>query len=381
MTRASEAATIGVSQQVLPQGEVQPKAAGLQRRSAETTAMDALNSVFYNMDTADRPLSSFAQRSAQAAGGGSRAAAGNLGGLSYTQQDVGAEASAVMDWGNAPAAGEQRVDGILASATALAGTETMLGQYPEGISAEPLYMARQLWQCEQGYSAEAANTVGHLEQDPEGFFSTTETPPEASLLPTPSNNPSQAGMSPQHSMLPLNGRDNRQQHPNAHTGLLSHCPTEWHTDHSSDSMHHQAATPAGAVAADQQRPTAVHDAGHVAFASRVDTGGLLPAAIGLAPQGHNAPASSQPAVSAAAARGPNTAAAAGDVRAASPAAFSSSFLGQSLDLSKVSSQRKPNRQSCQCDTNVCCLWHPVCGCLGPLLECVQAGCMLRSFPS
>ena len=76
--------------------------------------------------------------------------------------------------------------------------------------------------------------------------------------------------------------------------------------------------------------------------------------------------------SAAAARGPNTRAAEGDVKAASPSAFSSSFVGQSLDLSKVSPlQCEADGQSCLRETNVCCLcvaasWHPVCGVFCPI---------------
>ena len=394
MTTASDVAAIVVGQEVHSQGKVQPKAAGLQQPPAETAPVDAVNSLYYNMDTADRPLSSFAQRPAQAAtGGSSRAAAGDLGGTSYTQHDVDAEASAVMDWGSAPAAGKQRVEGILAAAAALTGTEVVPGQHQECYSAEPLHMDGQR---EQGYSAEAANTSGHLEQHPEGFFSTTEMPHEASPLLVPGNHPNQAGMSPQGSMLPLKSRDNKQQHSNADTPPLSPYPAEWQTEHSSDSTHHQeAATPIGtaghAATAHQQRSTAVHDAGHVAVASRVDAGGLLPAPTGRAPQGHNAAASSQPrpsaAASAVAARGPNTRAAEGDVTAASPSAFSSSFLGQSLDLSKVSLLKcEADGQSCFCQTNVCCLyvpalWHPVHGVFWAIcLRSRQAACMLTNFP-
>ena len=290
---------------MLSQSELQPKAAGLQQRPAETAAVDAVNSLYYNMDTADRPLSSFAQRPAQAATGvGSRATAGDLGGTSYyTQQDVETDTSAVMDCGNAPAAGKQRVDGILAAAAALTGTEMTPGQHQEGYSEEPLHMAGQPWQREHGYSAEAANTTGLVEQHSEGFFSTTETPHEASPLPIPGNHPNQAGISPQNRTLPLKSRDNRHQHPHADTPPLSPYPAEWHTEFSSDPIHHQAATPSGtaghAATAHQQRSTAVHDAGHVAIASKVDPGGLMPVPTGLATPGRDAAASSQPRASAA----------------------------------------------------------------------------------
>ena len=338
VAKAPAHAAAGRSQQGHSRGEGLLGAAGSQQLPAETAA-DGINSLYYNLGTADRPLSSFAQRggstgAARPAGGDSRAAAGELGGSCHSQQDVQAEAGAKMAMNSAPAAGKQTVDGLLSSAAALTGTEMLPGQHQEGYSTEPLLTARQ---HEQGYSAAAPNTIGHVGQHHESFMA--EVQHAASLLQPPGNQPDLAGFSPQENMLWFKGRDSTQQCPVSDTGLSPH-PAQWQTEDSPDSIQHQAAAPAGAaghdVTANRQQPTLGHDAGHVAAGPSADMGDLLPAATGSPTLAHDAAASSQSGASAAAARGPNVKFAAEDVGAASPSGFSSSFLGQSLDLSKVS---------------------------------------------
>ena len=332
---ASRAAAAG-SQQGQSQGQGLPGAAGSQQRQVETAA-DGVNSLYYNMGTADRPLSSFAQRggptgAARPAGGGSRTAASEHGGTSYMQQGVEAEAGASMALVNAPAAGKQIADGILASAAALAGTEMMPGQHQEGYSPEPFHTAGQ---PEQGYSAAAPSNFGHSGLYQESF---SEAPHQASPLQSPDNKPNQAEISPRESMLPLEGRDGMQAHPVSDTGLSPH-PAQWHTEYGPESIQHPATGLAGAaghaVTADRQQPTLGYDAGHVAIAPAV-MGGFLPGLTGLSALGHDVANSSQSRGPATAARLPNLRTAEGDVGIASPSGFSSSFLGQSLDLSKVS---------------------------------------------
>ena len=336
-TPASHAAA-GRSQRGVSQGEGLPGAAGSQQRPAETAA-DGINSLYYNLGAADRPLSSFAQRggstsAARPAGAISRAAS-DLGGTCHTQQDVEAEAGASKALDTAPAAGKQMGNAILASAAALAGTEMLLGQHQESYSADPLLTAGQ---HEQGYSAAAPNTTGHVEQHQEIF--SAEPPHEAPPLQSPGHQPDQAGLSPQESVLWFKGRDSTQQQSVSDTGLSTH-PAQWHTDNGPESIRHQAAAPAGdaghAVTANRrQQPTLGHDVGHVAAGPGADMVNLLPAPTGPPTLGHDAAAGSQSGASAAAARRPNVRIAGEDVGAASPSGFSSSFLGQSLDLSKVS---------------------------------------------
>ena len=322
---ASHAAA-GRSQQEHSQGEGLPGAAGSQQRPAETAA-DGINSLYYNLGTADRPLSSFAQRggptgTARPAGGSGRAAGDELGGTCYRQQDVEAEAGAGMALDNAPAAGKQIADGVPASVAALTGTEMLLGQHQGAYSTEPFDTAGQ---HDQGYSAAAPNEVGHLGQHQEGFSGGAQ------------HKADQAEISPQESMLRFDGRDGTQQHPVSDTSLSPH-PAQWHAEHGPEPIQHPFTAPAGAagqaVNANRQQPFLRHDAGHVAAGPGANMGNLSPAPIGSSTPGHDAAAGSQSRGPAAAARVVNMVAE-GDVGAASPSGFSSSFLGQSLDLSKV----------------------------------------------
>ena len=330
---ASHAATAG-SQQGRPQGQGLPEAAGSQQQLAETAA-DGLNSLYYNMGTADRPLSSFAQRggptgAARPAGSGSRAAGGEVGGSRYMQQGFEAEADGSMALLNAPAGGKQIADGILASAAALAGTEMMLGQHQEGYSPEPFHTVGQ---PEQGDSAAAPSKSGRSGLYQESF---SEAPYEALPLQSPGNKP---GISPRDSMLPLEGSDGMQQDPVSDAGLSAH-PAQWHTEYGPGSIQHPATAPAGAaghaITANRQQPTSGYDAGDVAVAPGADTGGLQPGPTGPFALEPDVAISSQSRGPATAARVPNVSIAEREVSAASPSGFSSSFLGQSLDLSKVS---------------------------------------------
>ena len=332
----------GGTQQGRSQSEGLPGAAGSQQHPAETAAEGA-NSLQYKLSTVDRPLSSFAQRggstgmATRPAGAGSRAAGGEFGGNCFPRQDVeaGAGASVALDY--APAAGKQVADGNLASTAALAGTDILPEQRQEGDSAEPFHTAGQ---HHQGYSAAAPHTVGQLRQQ-ESFLPGALH--EASLLQSPGSKPDQAGISPQESVLHLEGSDGTQQHPLSSTAH----PAQWRTDHGPESIQYQAATPAGAaghaVNVNKQQPTLGYDAGHVAARPDADMGNLLPASTGTTTPGHTAAAasSSQSRGSATAARVPSIIAE-GNMDAASPSGFSRSFVGQSLDLSKVSCLFVPN---------------------------------------
>lgn len=146
-----------------------------------------------------------------------------------------------------------------------------------------------------------------------------------------------------------------QQDPLSDVGL-SALSAQWrNTEYGSDSLH--AATTGSAAAADQGHPAAALDVAHVALAPGAGRGDLQPVAAGQYPPGLDAAASNHSVTDAAASNYPVTDAAASDplgvaaaaaMRApsmrdveeemgtASPSTFSSSFLGQSLDLSKVS---------------------------------------------
>ena len=384
MTASAAVAAAGGSQQVHSQGEQLPAKAGPRQRPAEAAAHGA-NSVYYNMGTADRPLSSFAQRgwstgAARPAGGGSSAAAGKPGVTYYTTQAVETAATASMALGNTHAAGERVADAILASAAPLAGTLPgditgkdhsvepshvvgHPGQHQEGFSAEPWNMVGLSGQHQEGYPAEPPYIAGLSGQHQEGY--SAESPQAEPPLPSPVSKPNQAGISPQNSMPLLEARDYTQQQPLPDVGLSPH-PPQWHTEYGPTSLQHQDATAAGtaahAVAANQQRPGSGHDVGHVAVAPGADMGGLLPTSVLPSTLGLDAAASRQSRAPAASSRVPNIRIVEGDVARASPSAFSSSFLGQSLDLSKVNCQG----QSICISAYMCKACLQCCNCLSML---------------
>lgn len=329
-------------------------AAGIQHTPAGAVPDSINNSIYYNMGTADRPLSSFAQTggfasSARPAGGGSRATVGATQAAYRTQQVAEPEASVAS--GSAYAAGKQVADGSPASAASLVGSGVSSGQHKQGYLPQPSHAVGQSEQHQEryladpqdtlmrqtpGYSAEPPHEVGLSGQSTQGH--SAAAPHETSLLPSPGSTPNPAGISPQNSMDPFESRASTQHHPMFDSGLSPNT-AQWRTEYGSDSLERPAVIPAGtaghAVAANYHRPTAAPGAGLVALAPGVDRGQLQPTSAGMHPPGLDVANNRLGAAAAAMMSAPNKSLEE-DVGAASPSTFSSTFLGQSVDLSKVS---------------------------------------------